>query len=63
MFNSKINCCDDCGCRALGTEVLAPIVDNDLSPILFICKDCDPRLFERVARRDIDSWLVGEVLF
>lgn len=57
MFNSKTDRCDDCGCRALGIEIEAPIIDNMMSPILFLCKDCDPRLFEKVARRDIDDWL------
>lgn len=46
--------CDDCGRTAPGLEYTSLG-----SPVLFVCKNCEPAKFERVARKDIDSWLSG----
>jgi hypothetical protein len=41
--------CDVCGTKAPGVEYTSQ----------FACKHCDPQGFEKVARRDADSWLAG----
>jgi hypothetical protein len=49
--------CDDCGRTAPGLEYTSLG-----SPVLFVCKHCEPKRFEDVARKDIDSWLQGGAL-
>ena len=46
--------CDDCGRRGPGIEY----IDHGLS-VYFTCKACEPKTFERAARKDIDRWLDG----
>lgn len=62
MNNIKRDRCDDCGCKGLGVMHEAPIGDGVSSPVLFLCRQCDGRSFDSVARRDIDSWLSGDGL-
>lgn len=47
--------CDDCGRRGPGVEYT-----NLGAPVLFVCRACEPKKFEQVARKDIDSWLNGD---
>lgn len=46
--------CDDCGAKVPGV-----VVHHYGEPVMFLCKPCAPRLFEGVARRQIDAWLTG----
>lgn len=50
----KTSTCDDCGRHGPGTEFL-----NDGHAVYFVCKGCEPKPFEKRARRDIDHWLSG----
>lgn len=59
MNNIKRDRCDDCGCNDLGVEVYAPAADYEMVPVFFVCRRCEPKIFERGAQRDIDSWLEG----
>lgn len=47
--------CDTCGRR--GTAVL---FHHYGAPVLAQCSSCAPAEFERVSRRDIESWLRGD---
>ena len=47
--------CDTCNRR--GTTVL---FHHHGAPVLAQCSCCAPKEFERVARRDIESWLRGD---
>lgn len=44
--------CDSCNRRSVGV-----MLHHYGTPVLFQCSTCSPREFERVARRDVDSWL------
>lgn len=44
--------CDDCGRRGPAVEL-----HDRGEPVYALCATCAPKLFERVARRDIDAWL------
>lgn len=46
--------CDDCGTKAPGV-----VHHQTGTQVMFICKNCDGKMFERHARRDIDTWLAG----
>jgi hypothetical protein len=46
--------CDECDHTAPGVEYTSLG-----SPVLFVCKHCEPKGFEKQARQDIDSWLAG----
>lgn len=46
--------CDVCG--SAGPTVMHY---NNGAPVLTQCKACAPKEHDRVARRDIDSWLQG----
>lgn len=59
MADIKCDRCDDCGCKGLGVMHEAHVADHVLSPVLFLCRQCDPTSFDNVARRDIDTWLEG----
>jgi hypothetical protein len=54
--NNSINTatCDECGTKAPGVTLHQAGV-----PVMFICKNCDGKMFERQARQDIDAWLAG----
>lgn len=30
------------------------------SPVLFLCRACDPKSFDEIAREDINRWLEGQ---
>lgn len=46
--------CDDCRARAPGT-----LLHCRGTPVLFLCKRCDPRSFEMIARENIRLYLAG----
>lgn len=46
--------CDECGAKAPGV-----MLHHSGTPVLFVCKNCDPPAFERQARSDISAWLSG----
>lgn len=46
--------CDDCGRKGPGVEFY-----TYGAPVYFACKHCEPKSFEKAARKDIDSWLNG----
>ena len=61
MNSIKRSKCDDCGCDNLGVEVHAPCADGEWVPVFFVCRFCEPKIFENVARQDIDSWLTDNI--
>lgn len=46
--------CDDCGQRKPGV-----MHHSHGAPVMFVCKDCGSKQFERAARADVDVWLNG----
>lgn len=53
-FKISTSTCDDCGRKGPGTEYF-----SHGASVYFTCKHCEPKHFERTARRDIDTWLNG----
>lgn len=47
--------CDDCL-----QEKISVIHKHMDTPVLAVCRDCNPRSFEEHAKREIDSWLNGD---
>jgi transcription elongation factor Elf1 len=50
--------CDECGAKAPGV-----MLHQAGAPVMFICKNCDGKMFERQARQDINDWLDGKEPF
>jgi hypothetical protein len=46
--------CDECGAKAPGV-----MLHQAGAPVMFICKNCDGKMYERQARQDINAWLEG----